>query len=615
MAISKEFYHLLDLPHRRPAYGVNAPVVLRHIGYRIESPEADPISATSYSSSVTIRNQFIDALNTALFALQTCGGTSIPTLFSKTILNGQSGAQAHVDSASIPGGRNVTWIDPNRTLLSELKPAVPELASWRVRLRVDLHAEFYFITMILDQQSDFFANKDSDTSLVRGDAKRALDYESALSTDDHKLSAKEVGDFFYDAVWVPLNDCLKPALGELPGTQFAEFRAMAMRDLNSRFANTRPFVIDDPAENADFRESRRRLHSWLGKNREIIRDLLKFNQLTREIDRDANCVLCEALDGGAIYGSSLGQYPSEQDRPEGPTPLRYFIVYNNLSKYQLGRLIRRTHVLGQLRLAAAFDLPLLAEAGARIRALGNEIDQLLHNRKANNSQQPLTTLRPAELKKIQDSLHEIQSQRISGGLAYRVVRSRYYAGTFRTRVDEMRFIRLEGWEPYDEFVKRNIYQTYDFIDGVGSRYQTLAERVHRLTAAHNAEKLNGFQDNIGSLVQRMTDLTVEINDVQNDVKGLQQKILEIQDLGEAIGIGAFAYYGGQIISTFIKAVVKAGCLMSAAEEGCQAYIEKNQELIDLAAIVIALVIALKFLPRIWKHWKQRHQAPQRTTRT
>jgi uncharacterized membrane-anchored protein len=220
---------------------------------------------------------------------------------------------------------------------------------------------------------------------------------------------------------------------------------------------------------------------------------------------------------------------------------------------------------------------MIVRASAQIRSLGNKIDSILMRSQPQND----TTLDPHELRDIQDQLNAIQSGVKPGGLSYRVARSRYYADAFQKRVTEMRIHRLDGFEPYDIFIARNLYQVFNFISTVGVRYQALAERTLRLATSHN--------------VERMTNMTSEINAVQ-------QKVLKIQRLGEAIGIGAFAYYVGHIISLFIKAVVKAQCLIGHEIEKCNERIERIDEYVEIAGIVIALIIAVTFLSKLWDWW-------------
>lgn len=570
----------MELPHLRPAYGVNAPAIFRHIGFRIATQTGDPLRATDFDESVRLRNQFVSNINKILQKLQVAFGVNTTPTFEKYGNTPRDGA-----------------LSPLKTLLTEFKIGRPEnidtdLSSWRIRVRVDIHTEYYSVTFILDQHSD------SDNGQITGGAKRACEYEKRLSEASQPWTPEDIsdaGDFFYDNMWAALDKFIGADL-EFPGLRFAEFRSFVLRDLNSCFHALKakpgrfPFAITDHDQ---FLSCRTSLLTWLNNNAELVRGILKFNQLTKEIDQDANCVLCEVLDGNAIYGSSLGQYPRKWAASEPSAtnqqltfpapPLRYFIIYNDLSKYQIGRLIRRTHVLGELRFATVFDMALLATASAKIRALGNYIDRLTSSLPAQSG----NSLAEAELQYVQRKLDEISSSNISGGLTYRVARSRYYADGFTLFLAEMRVKRIEQWEPYDNFVRRRLFHVFRFISDVGTRYQALAFRVHRLTTTYNAQRLNQFQDNVSSLVRQMARTNDEIRD--------------IQVLGEAIGIAAFAYYGGHIIASFAMAIMKARCFqLGIAPLECKEMADRYIEVIDVASVILALVL----LRPLWNFWRR-----------
>jgi hypothetical protein len=57
------------------------------------------------------------------------------------------------------------------------------------------------------------------------------------------------------------------------------------------------------------------------------------------------------------------------------------------------------------------------------------------------------------------------------GLLYRVERSRYYVQRFRSTVAQMRILRVEGYQKYDQFVERRLGGSFDFINRLGRRYE------------------------------------------------------------------------------------------------------------------------------------------------
>src|SRR5262249_35497536 len=106
------------------------------------------------------------------------------------------------------------------------------------------------------------------------------------------------------------------------------------------------------------------------------------------------------------------------------------------------------------------------------------------------------------------------------GLTYRINRSRSYARNFKLGMRDLRFALIKGWEPYDAFMHRSLFPTIDHIDGIGQRFEALSSRVERLT--------------------EQRDVAESIN--------VQNRIADIQEIGEIIGWTAAAYYAGQIFS-------------------------------------------------------------------
>ncbi len=374
-----------------------------------------------------------------------------------------------------------------------------------------------------------------------------------------------------------------------PGKPFTEFRGAAI-DIGNGRRSPQQAIVEEWAADAGIagRQRRQSLRLCLNRNRDLFRALLEVREasLPGEPDPDVNCVLCEVLDGNAIYGSSLAKVEVGASHK----PLRYFVLSNGLSGYQLGRLLRRLHVLGELRLAAMLDLQKLRRAGIEIRALGNWIIAEQHGegtadaKSAHGSkgakidftklQQKLIAIaylppppNPSIPSQADDKNTSQTDPSIAGGLPYRVNRSRSYAQAFKNRVIELRVRRLEGWEPYDLFVQRTLYQEFDFIDAVGRRYEAMEARVQRLTQAQN----------LG-----------ELEEVERDMR-------HILAIGEIIGWTAFAYY----LSRILTEIGEPLCHKVSALPVCP-WLGKphNASFASaLAAAVLALLLGIAFKKR------------------
>jgi hypothetical protein len=440
-------------------------------------------------------------------------------------------------------------------------------ASWRVRMQVSIHSEMYFITFLLDQPAQAQSNE-------------LLTWQERLGkqppTDDE--AAKFV-DRFYRGVWEELDAALKKELSNFPGRRFAEFRGVILRDGGSQFP-ARPssdgFATLGPTREdfaAKFKLSRDSLRQWLARNHALVRHILPLDTegSDNEVDRDPNCVLCEILDGAGIYGSSARQtHETDEDAAlADASPMRYLIVYNGLSKYELGRLMRRLQSLGLARIGAVLDLARIDAASTEIRAVGNFVDEWLERARR-------TTYKPTgdPLREVLRRMNQLSSSDIPGGLVYRINRSRYYAKNFRDEVEELKVKPLAPWQTYSEFFERNLYHAFDFIDQTGTRYEALAARVQRLTAAS----------------------------VQQETRELSKSILDIQRLGEIIGWTAFAYYGGKIIEVAIQGIGEPICDAAEAAESAICKVISNPHETQLIGIVLALVVARV----VWLQWRKQN---------
>ena len=545
---STQHRHAMAIPHRRPAYGVNAPALFRHVGFRIEDPQENPLTAGQDRDVADRRKVLVAKLNDSLATLQDRCETKQRLSFCMSD-----------DDASD------TAIPIANTLLNTLDRLPDGLADWRARLRVDIHSEYYFITLILDQRSGQQCVPDI------GEAERLLSTKGCTSVDTKSFIKK-----YYEEVWNDLGVFLAEGFGKLPGERFTEFRSIALRDTESPFVKERHQSLDRftiPQMDApEFGAARRSMRDWLTCNAPCIHEILQVQAFTRNVDQDANCVLCEMLDGAGVYGSSVRQVPAGGNLASSTKelrPLRYFLLYNGLSKYQLGRLVRRTHVMGELRVAAVLDAVLLDQASSRIRSLGNNIDTLLKNPGG------VATISNDEFNSVLRELNRINSL-VPGGLMYRINRSRYYANAFRERMPDMRVKRLEGWQPYDEFFQRNLYQVFNEIHQIGIRYEALSERVSRLIIARKADRLRRSQENIQMLVHEMT--------------AADRTIAKIQELGEWIGFVAVTYYGGHIFAEILRAL------------------DGEEHLIRGFVIAGGIALVVRFL------WHRSHEKEERETR-
>jgi hypothetical protein len=128
------------------------------------------------------------------------------------------------------------------------------------------------------------------------------------------------------------------------------------------------------------------------------------------------------------------------------------------------------HLSGSVRLAALKYYPEFLEASAGLERLDFHTSPARHAvswhressrdliREAHNSFDKITT-------------NFNMKTRTRSGILYRVERSRYYVKQFEESVPALKLSALDGYQKYDDFVKRRLGPAFDFIDRLGGRYE------------------------------------------------------------------------------------------------------------------------------------------------
>jgi hypothetical protein len=250
-----------------------------------------------------------------------------------------------------------------------------------------------------------------------------------------------------------------------------------------------------------------------------------------ELAREYEFIACKVLTNRVLYISALGRDDEEQtsdDRKQIEvakdvlTPedvrkaetryfaerefqtirrVKYLLVLNGLDdfergkpvydRWQIGRLIYRINALGTLRLAAMRDLKELRKAGVRVMLLGRYLDQL-YTRIYAKSKPAKAERTEQDLIQFFESLSQV-GDTIPYGIEYRINRSRYYAGAFRTLVADLGIRRIPGWQTYQAFVRRRLYSVFDSIDQLGGRLQDIRQRANTLLDVVHTRTLLRYQ--------------------------------------------------------------------------------------------------------------------------
>ena len=330
------------------------------------------------------------------------------------------------------------------------------------RIRLELHLEYLTLTIVAE--IDTSKHSQENNKLVIS-LKRILVERSELNDDKVSASREELlasdSKYVYEGFWEETNQAYVAKFFESYASR--GYRANVFADF--RAAIVAPLPSADPAGEAARRFT-------LDQCREIADSAVPFMAATAPSSRPEFCA-SSFIGRRAVYLSSLGTRAPEGDN--SPRPVKYLIITRGGRKWQLGRLIERLNTMGTYRLAALRDLKALNEASDGVQRIGVAIRGLSLD--GVGSEKRLEEQHRNLYRKL-NSL----GKDATGGLAYRIERSRFYQGALMRLMPDLRSWRIEGFQPYDEFVRRRLSSTYDFIDRLGIRTERSRQRLDSLNS-------------------------------------------------------------------------------------------------------------------------------------
>jgi hypothetical protein len=457
------------------------------------------------------------------------------------------------------------------------------------KVRFEIHTEYITITSIVDASAELKGGQfDKMGPLI----KKYLDVfvelgkgkpEEARTKAKRGLDISDVNTFFYTNFWeknflpqvleVESTDIDKESGlrkdGDITsrlaiGSVFADFRGFITcekyepRDLEYQGKEIQgPFYRTDEGARGQWQRTSIPDGAWADYR---LREAWPFLSavpkddvptLTGRTEFTASRVLC----GRALYVTALGPQPRFGTQGN-ERPLYLYVHSVTQCERQIGRLIDRIVQLGTLRLAAIVALPGLKAVSQKLELVENDITkartqthQLIqmaqsskHLRTLDEKDKHIKNLEEKErsilaiLDEIQTSIANLSEGRDpkdgeylgDASLEYRLIRSRYYKDGFYGLIKGLRIKRLEGYQPYDEFVERRLGSIFRFIQGVERRITQIKAEWRSLDQLY--------------LTTTVTILTAGIDQQQEETKTVQKSIESIQLVGESVLIGVLAPY-------------------------------------------------------------------------
>jgi len=449
----------MSFGNRRPGVPVKPPAVARHVAVRLLDHESPRWIAISPAESKTRWEKLLKCLSEHVGSVRKAYGDARPVRFVRP----EEGFLTGADIYCVRG----SCIVPVE--------GAEQREGFRLRLRVDVHREICSITYLFDH-----IGRGGQSGSALPDAIARLPGD--LAAFDYLMDGMwEDGGGSEVAVaavpWLAGGGFGSP--GEKFGRKLVDFRSVILHadpltfsadtPAKEPFAARAPVSVELLPAIADFASR----HAAL---------VLKAAGADGHWPGGGEPIVCGMLDGAALYASRLGRWHAQDSEVE---PIRHLLVYAGDSGDQLGRLVRRMHLLGQLRHAALMDfaydeiaavdqdvpMPALRRASDDMRKLGQEL--------TDESSQVATDTDLPVLKNAIPRLVAINNS-VPGGLTYRVERARRYSSDFRNTIEHLRTVKLRHWVAYDDFARRHILNLLDRVDHLGHRYEALSERVQRL---------------------------------------------------------------------------------------------------------------------------------------
>ncbi|MGC0155141.1 DUF3422 family protein [Chromobacterium vaccinii] len=261
---------------------------------------------------------------------------------------------------------------------------------------------------------------------------------------------------------------------------------------------------------------------------------------------------------GAEIGDGAGRaYTDLRIHADGFS--RYVLVDYYMGRRQAGRMLQRVLELETYRMLALLALPVAKTIGPELAKVDEELAELTGAMSAANADNEAQQLhRLTELAGAVESALSRTDHRLSASQAYYDIA--------RNRIAELRERRIQGLQPFQQFIERRLAPAMDTCRAVAVRQRELAERVNRATA----------------LLRTRVDIRRERQN-QELLASMERRAatqLRLQQAVEGLSIAAITYYAAGLLAYLFKGAKAAG-------------VPLNPEVAIAAAVpTLALLVAL-----------------------
>lgn len=456
-----------------------------------------------------------------------------------------------------------------------------------LKLILSRNSEFVTVTVLLDlskgpedesnrhrpSRSELFVWKTPTDGAVESAKARFHDLKRNLEEVDEARRRAQLKDFdpFWNHVWHdfalsrltgPFQDGMDAGSGR---EVFADFRGVLV------LAHNEAGFLANSGAPGGFTDSRR--VADFDSVSESNKALRRLKPLIDGEGRDGEVLACHMIRRRVLYVSSLGGsvfIPRENgpDIRDTEEPLRYAIIVNGVTdpdgppmrafdRWELGRLIFRLNEMGVARLMALRDVKSIIGAGRDTLRLGLKLNDLYAD--ASKLSPDDDAANDESYRRLRNGLanflgevNDLNAKAPNGGLFFRITRSKLFAAHFQRLMADIDIKRVEGAQPYDEFVRRRLLEVYEDMERVLFRVEALYRRANTLLAFLDTRtEIDSLrQQNVN--ISQQKDILTKQNDFLATIAGLQAAADVLVPLAGGYYGGLIAYYILVGVSTVFK---------------------------------------------------------------
>jgi uncharacterized membrane-anchored protein len=275
--------------------------------------------------------------------------------------------------------------------------------------------------------------------------------------------------------------------------------------------------------------------------------------------------LARYFGGNPVVGSTVGSgvgHAFTDFRVQADGRARFLLLDNGFTQNQAGRTLQRLFEIDAYHMLALLALPIARRQGPRIvaieRALAELTDGIAREDGADEQLLQELTRLAAE---VESSL---------AGSQFRFGACRAYSELVRTRIGELRELRIPGLQTIEEFMARRFTPAVVTCQSVSQRLHDLSERV--------AQASGLLATRVGIVREKQSQALL----VSMDRRAKLQ--LRLQQTVEGLSVAAISYYVAGLVGYLAKAAKAAG-------------VPWNPDLVVGATVPVVAVVALLAIRR------------------